>query len=433
MIKPKSPNEILQECIKTMSDCSWMFVKSPGRDFTRKGKLPFREMLKFILSMQGKTLTHELMEFFGCNSSIASSSAFVQKKEKLLPSTMEILFSLFVQKTEEHKLYKGFRLLAVDGSDFHIPLNRDEPDCYFPGANGQKPYNLLHLNALYDMLQNTYVDAIVQKKTDEAAALCTMLDRSPIKDIALVIADRGYESFNNLAHILRKGWKFLFRIKDIHSNGIASTFDFPDGEFDIPVSLTLSRKQTNEAKQLYKDKLHFRFLPINVRFDYLDLYQSLYYNLSFRVVRFLLPDGNYEVIITNLDAGDFPPDELKKLYALRWGIETSFRDIKHSLGALFFHSKKVEFISQELFAALIMYNLTELTLSLVVLSQNRTYIYRVNFSDAAFIVRQLFLGRIPPPDLEVLLSRYISPIRPGRSFKRIVSHQSLRYFIYRIA
>ena len=433
MLKPKSPNEILQECIKTMSDCSWMFVKSPGRDYTRKGKLPFREMLKLILSMQGKTLTHELMEYFGCSSSIASSSAFVQKREKLLPLTMETLFSLFVRKTEQRKLYKGYRLLAVDGSDFHVPLNRDEPDCYYPGANGQKPYNLLHLNALYDMLQYTYVDAVVQKKTAESSALCDMVDRSPIRDIALIIADRGYESYNNLAHIIEKGWKFLFRIKDIHSKSIASSFNFTDDEFDVPISLTLSKKLTNEAKQLYKDKWHYRFLPSNARFDYLDLWRNLFYTMSFRIVRFPLSDGNYEVVLTNLDEDNFPPDELKKLYALRWGIETSFRDIKHSLGALFFHSKKVEFISQEIFAALIMYNLTELNISLVVLSQNRMYLYRVNFSNAAFIVRQLFLGRIPPPDLEVLLSRYISPIRPDRSFKRIVSNQPLRYFTYRIA
>ena len=429
----KSPNKMLQECIKVMSDNSWLFVKSPGRDFSRKGKLPFQEILKLILCMQGKTITHEMLEYFGCNSAIASSSAFVQKRSKLLPSVMETLFSLFVMRTEQHKLYKGYRLLAVDGSDFHVPLNKDEPDCFYPGTNGQKPYNLLHLNALYDMQQRIYVDAIVQKKTNESGALCTMVDRSAIKEPVIVIADRGYESYNNLAHIIEKGWKFLFRIKDIYSAGIASGFNFMDAEFDVPISLTLSKKQTKEARLLYKDKDHYRFLPHHVTLDYLDLWRNLFYNLSFRIVRFPLTNDNYEVIITNLDENEFPPDELKRLYALRWSIETSFRDIKFSLGALFFHSNKVEFISQELFAALIMYNLTELTISLVVLSQKRKYIYRVNFSNAAFVVRQLFLGRFPPPDLEALLSRFISPIRPDRSFSRRVNSQQLRYFTYRIA
>ena len=433
MKKSKSPNEMLQECIKDMSDNSWLFVKTPGRDFSRKGKLPFQEILRLILSMQGKSITHELLEYFNRSSSVASSSAFVQKRNKLLPSTMETLFSLFVTRTEQHKLYKGYRLLAVDGSDFHVPSNKDEPDCFYPGTNGQRPYNLLHLNALYDMQQRIYVDAVVQKKANESGALCTMVDRSAIKDSSIVIADRGYESYNNLAHIIEKGWKFLFRIKDINSSGIASGFNFSDAVFDLPVSLTLSKKQTNEAKLLYKDKDHYRFLPQSATFDYLDLGKDILYSLSFRIVRFPLSDDNYEVIITNLDENEFPPDELKKLYALRWSIETSFRHIKFSLGALFFHSNKVEFISQEIFAALIMYNLTELTISLVVLSQNRKYIYRVTFSNAAYVVRQFFLGRVPPPELEALLSRFISPIRPDRSFSRKVYSQQLRSFIYRIA
>ena len=41
----------------------------------------------------------------------------------------------------------------------------------------------------------------------------------------------------------------------------------------------------------------------------------------------------YQTIITNLDSVSFPPDELKKLYAMRWGIETSFRDLKYTCRA----------------------------------------------------------------------------------------------------
>ena len=40
-----------------------------------------------------------------------------------------------------------------------------------------------------------------------------MVDRSAIES-ALLLADRGYESYNNLAHIQEKGWNFLIRIKD---------------------------------------------------------------------------------------------------------------------------------------------------------------------------------------------------------------------------
>ena len=48
---------------------------------------------------------------------------------------------------------------------------------------------------------------------------------------------------------------------------------------------------------------------------------------------------------------------VKKLYEKRWKIELAFRDIKHALGALHFHSKKDLFNLQEFFAHLIRYNL----------------------------------------------------------------------------
>lgn len=44
------------------------------------------------------------------------------------------------------------------------------------------------------------------------------------------------------------------------------------------------------------------------------------------------------------------------MYAMRWGIETSFRELKYSVTLLHLHSKKVDFIYQEVFAKLIMYN-----------------------------------------------------------------------------
>ena len=45
---------------------------------------------------------------------------------------------------------------------------------------------------------------------------------------------------------------------------------------------------------------------------------------------------------------------------MRWGIETSFRNLKHTLGLLHLHAKKVEFVLQEIFAKLTMYNFCQL-------------------------------------------------------------------------
>ena len=112
-------------------------------------------------------------------------------------------------------------------------------------------------------------------------------------------------------------------------------------------------------KNLLKDKNHYRFIPGTTPFDYLPQKSRKYdpvtfYELRFRVVRFRITPDTFETVLTNLDAENYPPEELKKLYALRWGIETSFRDLKYTVGMLNFHSKKVACIHQEIYAHLIM-------------------------------------------------------------------------------
>lgn len=115
-------------------------------------------------------------------------------------------------------------MLAVDGSDIQIPTNSEAPDSFVQTSEKARPYNLLHLNALYDINSHTYVDAIVNqiRESRENKALVDMVDRSNITGDVLVIADRGYESYNNMAHIQEKGWKYLIRIKDFstYASGI---------------------------------------------------------------------------------------------------------------------------------------------------------------------------------------------------------------------
>ena len=397
-------------------------------------------MIPFILAFRGGTLNHEIMDFFGLDPSTGTSSAFIQRRSAILPEAFESLFHDFSRSVDENKLYRGIRLLAVDGSDLQIAANPKDPDSYYPGVNGQKAYNLLHINAMYDLHQHIYVDALVQKsrKADESAALTAMVDRSAIES-ALLLADRGYESYNNLAHIQEKGWNFLIRIKD-GTAGIASGLALPaTDEFDVPFHLKLTNKQSNEIKELLKDKNHYRHITNTIRFDYLPRTSrkydpAVFFELHFRIVRFPISDTACETIITNLDASAFPLHDIKRLYAMRWGIETSFRNLKHTLGLLHLHAKKVEFVLQEIFAKLTMYNFCELiTQSVVIRQAQKTHTYKVNFSDAVHICRQFFLGDVPPPILEAMLMRYISPIRPGRKDTRKLTQKSSASFTYRVA
>ena len=432
----------LNDAIDQLCEVSWMFSERPGKDFSRTRKLPFRKLISFILAMEGGSLTNEMLKYFGCSAEIPSSSAFVQQRGKINAFAFPDLFDLFVAKTDSPKLYKGLRLIAADGSDIQIPTNPNHPDSYFPGSEGQASYNLLHLDALYDLLQHTYMDAILigQKKVNERGNLCKMVDRSQLTD-TLIIADRGYESYNLMAHIQEKGWFFLIRVKDIlRSGGIAEGLDLPASEtFDMRVHLHLTTRQTNETKKLFKNRNQYRFIPVGNAFDFLPRKNHkhdpvIFYELPFRIVRFKITDNLFETVVTNLDPLKFPPDELKRLYNMRWGIETSFRELKYTIGLLRFHAKKVEHIYQEVFARLIMYNFTELVTSPVIIQKADTkYAYKANFSVAVHVCRQFFLGNVSPPNVEALIRRYVSPIRPGRSMPRKTTAKHAVSFIYRVA
>lgn len=315
----------LHQCIRAVSKNAWLFSTSPQKDFTRNRKLTFETMVKTLLCMEGGSLTNELMKRFGCHADLVSASAFVQQRSKILPEAFETIFRLFNDETDNGHLYNGYRLLAVDGSDIQIPTNPQDKDSYFPGSNGQRPYNLLHLNAMYDLLQRTYVDAIVQKRHyyDECRSLADMVDRSSVKQPAIVIADRGYESYNVLAHIQEKGWFFLVRVREVgRTGGFLAGLDLPcKDEFDFDINLSLTRKQTNEVKQLCKMRNNYRFLSSTVNFDYLptknrNILPAVFYELPFRVVRFQITDNSFETVVTNLPVDSFPPSELKKLYAI---------------------------------------------------------------------------------------------------------------------
>lgn len=433
---PKMIKRTLKKCINEMSAHPETFVKNPGKDFTRERKLPFKQVLKAVLSMTGKSLRGELMEYFNLKTSMPTVSAFVQQRNKVDHSAFEALFHTFTKAVDEQALFKGYRLLAVDGSDLHTPTNKDEADSYHKGTNGQKPYNLFHLNALYDLQRRIYTDAIVQgrKQWNEHRAFVTMVDRDEASVPTIYIADRGYESYNNMAHVIEKRQKFLIRVRDSKSNSLVSGLILPvQDEFDVQYRVGLTRKQTNQVKNSC-----LKFVPHTSTFDYLPrttkkaIPMQPYY-LSFRVVRFKLTEDTYEVLLTNLPEDEFSVSELKDLYAMRWGIETSFRDLKYSLALSFFHSKKTENILQEVFARLTMYNFAELITSHVVVKQkSRKHLYKINFASAVHICRNFFLKNISPSDVEALLLMHLLPVRQRSANLRRGSPRAAPSFTYRI-
>jgi hypothetical protein len=418
------------------------YAKSPGADFTRSRKLPFNTLITTMLRMEGSSMGNELISIFPKAAETPSVSAFVQQRNKLKAGVFDDLFHALVLSTESIQLARtinGLRLLAVDGTDIQVPTDLDHAESLLSLKQGHENYNMLHMNAMYDLLQHTYVDETIQNynSMNEHKAFVEMIDRSWMSNV-LVMADRGYESFNNMAHAAEKGWYFLFRAKE--SNGIADGLLLPEAEsFDVSIDLNLTRKQTNEVKKLFADRNRYRYLSHNANFDYLPSRSRkadplIWYNISFRVVKFPITDDSCEIILTNLPKDIYPPSEIKRLYSLRWGIETSFRSLKYTVGLLYFHSKKVEYIRHEIVARLIMYNFSEMiTAHVIIHKKDRKYDCKINFAVAVHVCRLFLRGDISPPDLEAQLSRNIVPIRPDRKRKREKHSCSVISFTYRLA
>lgn len=348
----------LDNCIAELDEIHCMFCKNPESDFTRNRKISFHDYIQLMLQMQSKSVSNEILDFFEHSISAPSKSAFTQQRYKLQPEGWNFLFHSFVEQcyTLSDNLYLGYRLLACDGSDVNIARDPSDERTFI--HEGEKGYNAIHINALYDITNQTYCDFLVQgkKKLHERAALNSMIDRYKDPVPTILMADRGYESFNVFAHLIRKNMNFVIRLKDINSNGILSAYDLTDTEFDTYIRTTLTRHHTKKA---LGEPNTYTILQPATDFDFLDEYCAEY-DIEFRIVRILLNNGSYICIATNLSEEDFPLAEIKKLYRMRWTEETSFRELKYTIGLVNWHSSKYDGILQEINVRMILYNFCEL-------------------------------------------------------------------------
>lgn len=351
----------LETVVSELADNPSLFLRNPSTDFSRNRKIDFKTLIGITMNSGGCTMSKELLDFFNFNVNAPTVSAYTQQRSKVLPEAFEFIFHEFNSKNQStNKKLDGYQLLACDGSNLSIASNPKDPETAWKHNQFGGITNHLHLNAFYDVLNRVYTDAFVQTASEyhEHRACIQMMERST-KENVILIADRGYENYNIIAHAINKGWNFVIRIKDIGSNGIASGLKLPsNNSFDTDIDITLTRKQTKAKKQA-----GYKFMPTIQTFDYLPIGSSDDYPLSFRIVRFKITEVSYELLITNLDRFGFPPNKLKEIYQLRWGIETSFRELKYAIGLTSFHSKKVDYIKQEIFARLTLYNYCELITS----------------------------------------------------------------------
>ena len=400
-------------------------------------------LISFMVSCGSSSTKTEILDFYNLSPDAPSASAFNQQRAKLKPEALEEVFHRFNSSVLSADKTYGYRFLAADGSSFTYfsKPSFSSSEYFVSEGHSAKGFFSMHLNAFYDLQKHTYTDALIQPvhHKDEFKAFCEMVDRHTtmpdVKDV--FIGDRGYCSYNNMAHVIEKGQYFLFRTKDIDSKGLVGNFDFPASDsFDIQVGVTLVR--SHKKKVATKEGSYKRYVDANATFDYVAYGSMDTYDLSFRIVRFPISEGSYECIVTNLPSDEFPAERIKILYFSRWVIEGSFRKLKYTIGLSNFHAYKPEYIKQEIWAKLIAYNITETLINHTVVKHGNTkHEYKVNFSMAVHICRVFLRLTTEKDSIDVmsLLQKELIPIRDDRQYKRLqTAHfRKPRYFIYRAA
>lgn len=420
--------------------------------FTRKRKLDAAALLKTTITMQGNCLAKELFDAFDnhdlTNGRLMSVSAYVQQKSKLTPLCFAHILKIFNQHLFSLRLFKKqYRLFALDGSDFNQPFNPKSKNIVASNRSKVKPHCQVHVNALYDLLNNTYQDCLLQPRAqmDERGAAITMLARLTAGPY-IVTMDRGYPSFNLLENCNRLPNCFYVIRARIGQGASKEIRNLPRHECDqdIVCQVTTSSQfyESHRATfhhvqhhyHQYKEKRSKN--TKDERWDFGRFCQVKFRACKIRINNPRSDQDEWEVLLTNLDRKKFPLSSLKTIYHLRWGIESSFRHLKYDLGSIQFHSKQDRFIDMEILAHMIMFNtVSQINAQVFVPQRHGQYHYRVNFKMSCIIVREkyrLSSSNMVFASILVILSRYTVPVRPGRQDKRKIRPQSARSFIYRV-
>ena len=431
---PQKVKSTLWAVVDAMACNTSLFVKNPEKDFTRDRKLGFVQLIHFFLCMGSGCINHELLKYFYfLPDEVPTASAFIRQRAKLLPETFHHILTQFNLRFPTKGLWGRYSLIAADGCEFNIARNPQDPSTFHPASGrSKKGFNSLHTISLYDLLSKRYLDVVIQpgRHKNEFAALCQLIDRYIYGGCPIFVADRGFASYNVFAHALEKGCFFAIRAKDVNTRRLLAADSLPQ-QIDKWVDVILTRSKSKK-KRLHPELAPFyRYICKAVPFDFITD-SCPEYPMRLRVVRFQIAEGVYENIITNLPSDEFSLEQIKHIYHLRWGQETSFRDLKHTIGTANFHSKSPEYIGFEILCRMTLYNFcTIITMEVPIKKRTGKWEYQVNLSMAIKICFEFLSDRMGPGSVNDLISRYILPIRPERTYARQLRFQAPASFAYR--
>ena len=94
---------------------------------TRHRRCPLLDTIKATLCLTMNRTNTELFDFFmSQNKAVPSKSAFTQQRKKLNTDFFPYIFKSFNDKIPFTKTFKGYHIIAADGSDVNLPTDKND-------------------------------------------------------------------------------------------------------------------------------------------------------------------------------------------------------------------------------------------------------------------------------------------------------------------
>ena len=337
--------------------------KNPS-DFTRERKMPFAHMVCFMLNMLKQSTQTGLDRFFelvGKYDTHMSQQAFSETRQKLKWEACRELMDASARDvyTCGFSTWHGYRVWAVDGSKMQLPSDKKLRETF--GKSGRSDGGsgvTAQSSCLYDVLNDIIADAYLEPiASDERTLLLRHLEHLCSMESfekELVITDRGYPSIEIIEAFTNTNIRFLMRVRKKFNTDIDK---LPMGDH----SFTLK-------------------------------------NIPLRVVKFSLPNGETETLITDLFDKRMGINAFKSLYFRRWPIETKYAELKHKLEIENFSGRTETSVYQDFYITAYLSNMIAVAINetqpilddLNEFSEN-LYDYKINKNHAVGVFKDRFI------------------------------------------
>jgi hypothetical protein len=264
-------------------------------------------------------------------------TAMVKARKRLGDGPMEAIFKEQSSTFETEQFFHGFRVWAIDGSEFTIPDTPENVETF--GRRKDAGYPSMTAVVLLDVYGRRVRDCVwTGWREHEVNSALSLIDN--LKKGDLVLQDRGFGSFPLFWATNARKVSFLGRISSLWKPRTVKVLS--DGD-----EIAIIKASTIEKAKLRK-------LGLNP-----------HRQVKVRILTFTVGNGETTRLITTLlDDKKYPKEELAKLYHYRWDIEVSFDEQKNELFRdrkgkqhTHFRSKSPEMIRQEAWGLLLCYNL----------------------------------------------------------------------------